>query len=291
VYIGVERNHRRQALDDRTPNDVLGLVQAVDAALSRGLLRSVSQVVIGWDDVMTVGEPPGQVLYAFRRRSQLVAHPDPRDAGPYSPRQLEFGATVTASVDYAGVKEPQGQISSQPIDTHDAVIAPTFIDSNRFPQGVRESHAIEAIAEPDDVARYHVEDIEIAFVTREIPAQDHPYVLLVIATQKVGEKFQVINGYRLYRSEDGLDLKSNAFHAFRLLLERYGLEVAVGDQRGLFIPMATAAPGAGVAFAEGSGSYFLSALAMRLDNGCTRFAGVFAVDSTKYRAAIHHRRS
>jgi hypothetical protein len=289
VYIGVERNPRRQAFDDRIPNDVLPVVEAVRSGLNRGLLRSVTHVIIGWDDVLVVGEPPGRVVYAFRRRSTLVTHPEPRVPPQFSREQLEFGRTVTAAVEYSGVNIPDAPQSSDPIETHEAVISPLFREQNNFPQGVRANHAVEAIAESDDIARLHYGEMEIVFATRKIDQQQSTYVLLVIATRRAGERFQIKGGYRLYRSQQGTDIASDSLSAFRLLLERYGLEVSVGNKRAFFIPLASSRKG--VVLGKGSGQFALSALTREGGGGFTEYGAVFAIDSGRYRSAVVEKRS
>jgi hypothetical protein len=285
AFISVARAERREAFDDRVPNDITPFIDAARQALRPGQNRSVAQAVISWDDVQAHGEPPQPMLYAFRRRSVVVEHPEPRDRSPYSVREMSIGRTATTWIEWDGPGKGPPRPTLDPIETEDVLVSPQFRSENEFTDGVRANHALEALSEPDAVAVQQYGDVQVQLATRRIERGDHPYTLLVLAGKHPDAKLMISHAYRLYRGVDGDDLSNNPATAFQTLLERYGLDVTVGGSSGRFVPYGVTAPGQGISFDRGSGQGMVNALSNKRRTGWVEHAWVWALDTGRYREA------
>jgi hypothetical protein len=293
LFLSVARSGARAAFDDRIPNDVQPYVDAVREAI-RAQNRSVAQVIVMWDDVMILGNPPEPVLYAFRRRSVVVEHPGPRVRSPIPSDALNVGRTATVWIRWtpsrAGAAAP-GATPLRPIEVGDIAVTELFRRENEVPDGIRARHAIEAYSEPDALARFDLDGVEIVLATRRIEFGDAPYTLLLLGTRGGPQPtLQLVAGFRLY-----LDAERNLWRepmaAFETLLERYGLQITLGSHSGRFIPAAVVDSSEAIR-AEGcaDGLYVNSHIRV-LPNGRVEYAWVFALDTTAYREAARARRS
>jgi len=291
VFIMVERAPRRVALDDRVPNDVQRLVEATRRALHAGQLRSIAQVVVAWDDVMMAGEAPEPMLYAFRRRSLIIEHPAPRQPARYPAKQMEIGRTMITMIRYEDRDKPEASPSLAAIPAGDISVSPLFRQENEFADGIRANHAVETLAEPDSLVRLAYDDWHILLATRGIDFADGPYTLLVVGIQEGAGPIQAVGGYRLYRQQNELDLSRDALAAFRVLLDRYGLEISTPTQAGRFIPFGVLPPGVGLRIPDDNDSHIVSAVMKLRDDGSTEIAGAYGLDTGRYRAALRRKAS
>ena len=78
--------------------------------------------------------------------------------------------------------------------------------------------------------------------------------------------------------------------AVEALLERYALQVRVGQLVGRFVPAAVVDPGQGVTGEEVE-ELFVSAFVRPLEDGRVQYAWVFALDMRSYRSSVRARRS
>jgi hypothetical protein len=288
LFVSLAREPTRAAFDDRVPNDVEPYVATARAALETHY-RSVAQVVVMWDDVMILGNPPDPVLYAFRRRSVVVEHQAPRQHPKYAGQRLSVGRSATVWIRWSPRSDAAGGEQQTPLKAFtagDVEVTQLFRQENEVPDGIRARHAIEAFLEPDAVTSFDVGGMVVWLATRRV-AFPTPYTLVLLASQRAGEAtIQIAAGFRLYRDKtDGAELWQEPQAAFETLIQRYGLPVRVGEVVGRFVPAAVAGSGQGVQGEGAEDSFFVSAFVRPLDDGRVEYAWVFAIDTTAYRSA------
>jgi hypothetical protein len=287
VFIGIARSEMREALDDRIPNDVAPYIAAARAVLHPGQLRSIAQTTIMWDDVMSLGSYPDPVLYAFRRRSVVVKHPESRGTPPSWFSRLQLGHTATLWVRWSRAGQGATTPQLESVRSGDVVVTQQFRQENEFRDGIRVRHAVEAIREPDELQEFQLDGIEVFLVTRRVTLGASPYTLLITAMRRAGSnELEITGGYRLYRDDDeGIELWRDPLGAFQTLIRRYGLEVTIGSHAGWFIPAAVVEQGQGVK-AAGANDVAVGAFVKPLQGGLTEYRWVFALDRGAYRTAV-----
>jgi hypothetical protein len=71
--------------------------------------------------------------------------------------------------------------------------------------------------------------------TKWVATATPPYLLLLIGSTRGADLTQIEFGFRLYPDGDPIAKATSPDEVFMWLLARFGLPVAVGDQRGLFL--------------------------------------------------------
>jgi hypothetical protein len=298
VYILIGRPAARAAFDDRTPSDIRPYVAEVERRLASGLLRSVSEVVLVWDDRMIFDDVSGQILHAFRRTSRHLSHRAPRSACALPKEALTVGSTFVMRGHYKSSRVSDST-SLPPITTGSVKVSPMFRDNNNVAGGIRVPHAVEALSDPDDRRIFEIGGLSFILATRKVSTGKDPYVMLLVAKTEGGE-VELLHGFRLYQPRVQLDqLANDPFLAFQVLLSRYGLPVSVGNQHGLLVPFARFdAQGGGDATSIVSGqcpkdeSFVLGAFIKVLEKNPRQIEAswVFGVNTSRYfRAARDHR--
>ena len=240
VFVQVARDPYRAALDDRIPSDVQPFIQEVRRALHIGQYRSVGRVVVTWDDYLVMGAPPERTFFAYRRRSEVIDHPAPRKPVRLPAERTKVGRTVGIWVKWTGSTTQPAPQSLPPLVGRRAVVTQQFRQENASTDGIRASHAIDALANSDALERHELDGLTVLLATRRITVVRVPHTLLIMANQRGAAAPEIIAGYRLYETApEDAELARHPFAAFTELLRRYGAPVRVGTQIGLFIRAAT----------------------------------------------------
>lgn len=202
-----------------------------------------------------------------------------------------MGLTSTLWARYSGGQNPP----LDSIDAGNALITQAFRDQNEFSHGVRPSHVLEVLADPDGFSRVDVGDgYSILLATRKVDAGPYPYVLLVLAHERPGERPAITAGYRLLDNDPRklLAIAGDPTLAFRFLLDRFACPIRVGDQVGIFIPAAVVQQTAvGTAIVEGLGrtpeSLSIEAL-IKVNHAkrATEVQWAYALDTGAYRRSL-----
>lgn len=66
-----------QVVNDKLPNKLQEIIKIVQSALSGKKNQFIGVVILVWDDYMILGNPPGRVLVAVRRRYKRISHKNP----------------------------------------------------------------------------------------------------------------------------------------------------------------------------------------------------------------------
>lgn len=293
LFLSLGRSPNRAAFDDRVPNDIEPYLEAARSAV-KVHNSSVGRIVVMWDDVMILGDPPEPVLYAFRRRSAVIEHQAPRAAPTLSADVLNVGRTAVIGVRWhAGSDLGATRSPLRPVIEGDIAVTQLFREENEIPDGIRPQHAIEAFREPDARSHFDLGGIEAQLATRRITLGQAPYTLLLVASRALPDgEIQITAGFRLYRDEiDTIRLWEQPVAAFEALLERYALRLRLGEHIGLFIPAAIVEAGTGVE-GENAPDVFLVHTFMRpLEDGRCEYAWTFGLDMGAYRSAARQHTS
>lgn len=94
VFVYVERGDLGRATGDDPPADIVPFLARCEAALRPGRFRSVAYAVITWDDYLVVGPPGAAQLWAARRQSRVLPHPQPRSRPHLKAEALQVGMTT-----------------------------------------------------------------------------------------------------------------------------------------------------------------------------------------------------
>ena len=286
LLVSISREPGRARLDERVPNDVAPYVEAARLALHPGQLRSVGEILISWDDFLTLGAFPDSVLHSFFRRAVRIEHPEPRSR-PLLLEEDSVGVTVVS-----GVRWPDTdgwQAPSTPATPArrfgEMVVTELFRQTSELHEGIRPGHAMEVMREPDCIVGRKLEGLgEIYLATRRSELMGGS-VLLVFAGRRSAAEIEVQAAFRL--ADDGnlpaeIEFDPNA--AFQLVLERFGREVRIGDRSGRLIERLRAPASAAVSWG-GRGSVILYAMGRR-DSDSVDYGWVFAIDVDRYRSFL-----
>jgi hypothetical protein len=296
VYLSIERPQQRVVFDDIPPPEIRGYINEVERELGSGCSRSVSSVVVAWDDFLLLGTPPDRTVYYLRRRSMLIEHKAPRRMSNLPRKILELGRTIGLPIMWSGPVGKQTRLA--PIHSGNITVTEQFRQECELPGDVRSVHAIEALQHPTAVADYSLDDTTIILATRRITHAEYPYTLLLLASVQ-NNKTSIALGFRIYDYGDPkLAENPHPFDVFMVLLERYGALVEVGEHQGLFIPRANVEiPSGGpqqvirVPQVPAKGKTFVHAI-IKISEASPRIdvAWAFAILSDKYRADIQKNR-
>jgi hypothetical protein len=286
VYVGLTRPEMPVTFDEALPADVRPYYEAACRALGDDKNRSVAQIVIAWDDLMVTGEPPSDVLYAFRRRSETIEHPAPRSE-PLLSEGLNPASTFVTSISFEGNSPPPR--SSRPLDgieVEDAVVTQLFREENEYTDGIRAGHALAVLRDPHGVKRFRRDGAELILTSRAIELRGG-YTLLVLAIVRPDHKPEIFAAFKLCWDTTERGLSREPDRAFFEVLRRYGLPVSAGDTTGLFIPDVTVPLSTGLSVTDpgASSSFFVSTMAKRRHDS-TQYAWSFAIDRERYRASL-----
>jgi hypothetical protein len=233
LLIYVERSGARASFDDRVPSDVMPFVEEAKAALAPGDFRSVGQVVIAWDDYLILADPDVPALYTVRRRSLTLDHPSPHQPPRVPSSFWDVGLTVPLWA---------SRITGIPrlvpaIEGGNVVVSQQFRVNNEFGDGMRPSHALEVIAQPDGMVSFELGGTRMTLVTRLVASGKKPYVALVVAMGRTNDKQQVLEGFKVRESQEELGvMAADPVMALENIIRKFGVPIRVGRQLGLFIP-------------------------------------------------------
>lgn len=281
LFLRVSRSLARLTLDDRVPTDVGVFLDELRRALVRDRCRSVGAVVATWDEHLIVGNPPGRVLYVLRRRSIVVEHPDPRKPLALDPDAFAIGRTATAWVTWLEGDERHPSLPA--VQIGDIIVSQLFRQENEGPEGIRAGHAVEALSDPDEQTAIELGEVEVVLAVRRVALGRRPYRLLVLATRHPDRAYEVMLAFRVYGEEGDEGVAPIAL--FQALLERHGIEVSVGPQRGLLVQRAVVPAGGSLVEFQGDRDFLVSAFIQR--RGATvEVVWAFALDRASYRASL-----
>jgi hypothetical protein len=248
LFLYFERPAQRTVFDDTIPADVEPYLAAVKRELASGFSKSVSQVIVAWDDYMVLGGPPEPTAYFFRRVSKVLEHPSPKARPILASNTLTLGRTVMTMIRWSRLASSK-QSLLEPIEfdvTRKAkkiVVTQQFRQESESHDHIRAVHAIAAMRSPDAIERFDVGDetskIAVILATRRITLGHYPYTLLLFSTERAPDKIEISLGFRLY--EEGGDPPNIWLHpldTFLNLLTRFGAPVQIGSQVELWIPNA-----------------------------------------------------
>jgi len=233
LFIFIERDGTRLALDHGPPSDVRTHIAAAQHEMTSGHWRSVGAVVLSWDDVMVAPAPGGSgSTYFLTRRSVEIsnthAHSDDHPA-----RNLDLGTTFVTRINYPAPL-PNRQLDAVNLDGF--VASQQFRQLSEFPAGIRPGHVAEVLADPHGRDVFDLDGTVVTLWAREVRAGPPGHVLLVETIERVGHPLEVTAAYRLFDSgHDLAELARRPSSAFGALLDRFGLEIRVGQKTGKFI--------------------------------------------------------
>ena len=309
LFLYFERSTQRAVFDDATPADVEPYLAAVRRELASGFSKSVSQVIVAWDDHIILGEPPDPTAYFFRRVSKLLEHPSPRTSPMLASDTLALGRTVMTMIRWSPLPNSKQRLL-EPIEfdvtpkRKKIVVTQQFRQESESRDHIRAAHAITAMRNPDAVERFDVGDetskFSVLLATRRVMIGHHPYTLLLFSTERNPDTIEILLGFRLY--DDGAETPSIWLHpldTFLKLLTRFGAPVRVGNQVDLWIPNAridltTNDLSKLVEVNVGDGESFILSAIAKINKTPQRTADVawaFAIKADPYRAHLRrHRR-
>ena len=309
LFLYFERSAQRAVFDDTPPADVEPYLAAVKRELESGFSKSVSQVIVAWDDHIILGGPPEPTAYFFRRVSKVVEHPAPRASPILASDALTLGRTVMTMIRWSrlpGSKQPR----LEPIEFDltpkgkKIVVTQQFRQESESHDHIRAAHAIAAMRNPDAVERFDAGDetskFAVLLATRRITLGRYPYTLLLFSTERDPETIEIALGFRLYDDEgDPPSIWLHPLDTFLNLLTRFGAPVRVGSQVELWIPNArtdlkTNDLSKLVEVKIGDGESFILNAIVKINKTPQRTADIawaFAIKSAQYRAHLRkHRR-
>lgn len=296
VYIFIERPQQRVVFDDVLPGDVAAYVAEVERELGSGHSRNVATVVVGWDDYLTIGEPPQRTMYFLRRRSLSRSNNNSLRQLGLSDEALVLGRTVVLPISWAASTEDHPPPA--PIRIQNIAVTQLFRQECELPGYVRSVHAIEAMKHPDGIIKYDLGGITMVLATKWVAVASPPYLMLLISMIKDADLAEIEFGFRLYPDGDFIAKDASPDQAFMQMLARYGLPVTVGDQCGLFIVHAQVKAEGGAAKLikveqQSTGRVVLSTLMKTQGTSppTVDIAWAFAIDAEGYAADVRkHRR-
>jgi len=299
VFLRVSREGFTASLDDRIPSDVQPVLDEVARSLQVNMYQSVAKVVVAWDEYVSYGEPPHRTMFVFKRRFAVMDHPSPRSRPIVGARFEGGGITVITWVSYGPATASPPEEIFPSIKGKRAVVTQLFRQENELSDGVRASHAMDALLNPDGIERHDIGSGSVILATRRITIVQPPYTLLVIAWQEEGQVPEIAFGYRLYDNvEEDADLAKVPFAAFMELLVRYGRPVRVGTTESLFVRSAVVVidgdtPLVVAARSSDEGAGMVSSF-ITIEQGNPQRAHVawaFALDNSAYRSDASQRRA
>jgi hypothetical protein len=288
LYIIVDREGSRATFDDRVPNDIHRYLAAVERRMRSDSCRSIGATVVVWDDFFMFTDRPERIVSYVRRRSATVKHSSAHAPVPSVLLSTEMGATAEIPISFQGSLP----VELRSLETADVVVTQLFRETNEFDFGLRPSHVLEIVKEPDSEFNVVEHGARIRLWTRLVELAKTQCVLVVLGREQESGTVELDSAFQLFGS--GADMAAWRFdprEAFMEVLRRYGTPISVGSQRGLLVEYAQI-PGdnATVISAEGAGSSFLSsALVKRTDSPfgmVTEITWAFAIDTERYRTAV-----
>jgi hypothetical protein len=240
AYVAIERPIVSAALDDSIPSFVTECIGEAKRELASGNSKSVGRVIIVWDDLIVLGEPPQATMYFFRRRTISLDHHGPRSIPTLATGEA-FGRTVALSLNWEPGNEHRDN-ALLAISDEKVVFTQQFRQVCEQPGYVRTSHARGALAEPTAQASWSLGDLDVIITTKRVTIGQRPFTLLIVASQRPAQAVEVALAFRLYDDEAAERVEpiwTNPARALAILLERHGLTVRVGEQVGLLIPTAS----------------------------------------------------
>lgn len=299
VFLRVAREGYVASLDDRIPSDVQPVLDEVTRSLQTSMNRSVARVIIAWDEYASHGEPPARTTFFFNRKFAVVDHPSPRSNPVVDARFEGGGRAVAMRVSFGPATAPPPDEILPSIKGRRAVVTQLFRQTNELSEGVRASHAMDALLNPDGLERHDIQGGAVILATRRITIARAPYTLLVIARQDAGQVPEIQSGYRIYdRSDEDAALAKAPFAAFMELLARFGIPVRVGATKSLFVRSAIVTleddtPVIEVERPSDEGAGMIAAF-VRTEKGNPQRAHVawaYALDKSAYRTDAAQRRA
>ena len=291
VYLHVERPQQRVVFDDAVPAAVQQYIDEANRELYSGFARSVSEVIVAWDDYMLLGSPPARTMYFFRRRSKVLTHRAPRGRSLLPADALVVGRTVVVPIDWGAPDAPSAVVTPS-IRVGATTVTELFRQECELPGYVRSVHAVEALSTAEASERYIVGDRTILLATRRIKQGHEPYTLLIIAAERE-DATEIYLAFRLYYASDYLQDDLVPGKAFEVLLRRYGVAMTLADSSGLFIPAVRVQGRADVILRAASpqgGEVLVHAMIRQDPAGFSDIAWAFALAKARYAADIRSRR-
>lgn len=241
VFVLLERDPDRASLDDDPPGDVKAYVEAVRAELREGFLRSISRVLVAWDELQIVGSAFDRVgAFTFIRKSVCVEHPAPWSSPDLGEPSVELGSVVTREVVYSDM----AQVTLPPLHLGGHAFSEPFRNYDEKVFGVRAEHALEAIASP--TARVDLRQGDghtMSLITRTSTLAPYPHTLLIVVfsgADSAGIPL-VQHAWRLW-PRTGRPEASDPMANFLWFLDEFGSDVVVGSIRGRFVYRAVVTP-------------------------------------------------
>jgi hypothetical protein len=294
LFLRIDRAIERAGFDDRVPSDVRPYLSEVEAALSGSRFKSVARVVLTWDDVLILGDPPQRTLFAVRRRSVVVEHAGPRATMKLPAARHEVARAVTMWAKWSPQDSPPAAPSGlRPKSAGDLEVSDLFRAESA--EVVRPAHAVEAFLDPDQLTVFEFEGSELSLATRRIELGNEPYTLLIIAFNPPGAPKQLSLGFRVF-DDDNATTPVDPEDCLDAFLRRHGIVLTVGDQTGVFVRRArleagSASPLSLIHLDSSPARCIVSAL-VRVDAaGWADLSWVFAIDRDSYEQDVRaHRR-
>jgi hypothetical protein len=294
VFLTIDRHPHRESLDDRVPSDVREVIGEVARELFSGSSRSVAHVIVIWDEVMLLGEPPDPVAVFLRRRSTSVTHPQPRRVFELTEELLPV-FTLAFRVTYPESSNERIEHDPAPVISDRVLVAATFREQHNFAHGIRPSHVTEVLSDPDiSIPLQLPSGADLTLVTRRIALpSSRTYTCLIVSRKLADDSIEATVGFRLY-DDESRELWLDPVAAFLEALDRWGLPVQIGPHEGLFIPYVELdrsggdeADSAVVVQAPAKEDYLIAAQ-IRLDNHPPKatFAAVYAINLSSYRRDV-----
>ncbi|MBW0090647.1 hypothetical protein I4I73_17450 [Pseudonocardia sp. KRD-184] len=288
---------------DGTPPDIQPFVDEAMRELGAQQSRSVSHVLVMWDDAsFHDNREDFYVHYAARRQCVVLSHKYPRGELPVDPEKLRIGTTILLTVAYPFRKMLSVGSLSDVTVVADAPSTAVFVEpiftDNEFPEGVRRDRAAEVLRDPDFLSTYAFGDVRVLLATRLVAATRASYVTLIVASQIGGDTASISSAFKLFGSEAELgEIKIDPLKAFIRLVDRYGVAIGLCGFQGEFFPSVIAEIPEGeevpIISAPQEKPLVVYVLGQRVDSGpphIIRFVWVFAVRTDDYRRAVRSRR-
>lgn len=95
VYLEVSQPIQVTGLSDAVPADVSQCVAETKREFGSGRSRSIGRVIVAWDDLAILGQPPEFTMFVFRGRSVVLDHPSARSVPP-----LTFGPPAGRTIQF-----------------------------------------------------------------------------------------------------------------------------------------------------------------------------------------------
>ncbi len=241
VFVHVDRNAPPDILgDDAIPSDVQERIDQVMRTLSGDMCRSVSLVVVAWDEIFPHEDHVEYAdHYATRRKSVVLKHRNPRSDPPIDSVKLSVGATsvwkfVDPAISEILVDRRQG--GGKGISPQFVTFDPEFEKLNSLLLNtLRKDRVVKALSEADRIFFYRSYDMLFFIAGRKVE-YGSPHVMLIIGSRHEQKEVRLFDAYRIYGEESHLDqLAVNPLGAMRELLQNFGYKVKIGDTEELFV--------------------------------------------------------